>query len=98
MKGREATDTHFVEIMTESKEKMLHGEVGAKVELGPGRGRIVIPGDFQDSIGQRPVHPDLPEMVALLWAGTAKSKLFNDSVTRKSKLASLFNVPNFCFN
>lgn len=71
MKGREATDTNFMEVKTESKDKVLHGEVDAKVELGPGRERIVIPGDFQDSIGQGPVHPDLPEMVALLWAGTA---------------------------
>lgn len=50
---------------------MLHGEVGAKVELGPGKWRIIIPGDFQNSAGQGPVRPDLPETVALLWAGTS---------------------------
>ena len=51
MKGREATGTRFMEIKLEYKEKMLHGEVGAKMELSPGKGRI-IPGDFQNSTGQ----------------------------------------------
>lgn len=39
---------------------MLHGEVDAKVELGPGKGRIIIPGDFQNSVGQGSVQTDLP--------------------------------------
>lgn len=38
---------------------------------GLGKGRIIIPGDFQNSTGQGPVQPDLPEMVALVWAGTS---------------------------
>jgi len=51
-----------VEIKIEYKEKMLHREVDAKVGLGPGKGRIIIPGDFQNSTGQGPAQPDLPEI------------------------------------
>lgn len=53
------------------KEKMFHGEVGAKVEFDPGKGRVIIPEDFQNSTGQGPVQPGLHEMVALLWTGTS---------------------------
>lgn len=60
-----------MQIKIEYKEKLLHGEVEAKVELGPGKGKITIPGDFQNLTAQGPVQPDLPEMVALLWAGTS---------------------------
>lgn len=71
MKRREATDTRFMEVKIEYKEKMLHREVDAKEELGPGKGRTILPGDFQKSTGQGPVQPDVPETVALLWAGTS---------------------------
>lgn len=46
-KGQGTTDTRFMENRIETMEKMLHGEADAKVELRPGKGRIIIPGDWQ---------------------------------------------------
>lgn len=50
---------------------MFHGKVDAKVELDPGKGRVIVPEDFQNSTGQGPVQPGLHEMVALLWTATS---------------------------
>lgn len=47
------------------KEKMFHGEVDAEVQLDPGKGRVIIPEDFENSAGQGPVQPGLHEMVTL---------------------------------
>lgn len=64
------------------KEKIFHGEVDAKVQLDPGKGRVIIPEDFQSSTGQGPVQPDLREIVAL--GRDLYHKLFNNSMIRKS--------------
>lgn len=63
------------------KEKMFHGEVDAKVQLDPGKGKVIIPEDFQNSTGQGPVQPGLHEMVTLLWTGTSTPSY---SMIRKS--------------
>lgn len=71
---------------------MFHGEVDAEVELDPGKGRVIIPEDFQSSTGQGPVQPDLHDVVAL--GKDLYHKLFNNSMIRKYKLVSLLNVPD----
>lgn len=70
---------------------MFHGKVDAKVELDPGKRRVIVPEDFQNSTGQGPV-PTCGGSSAL--DRDLYPKLFDDSITRKSNLVSLFNVPN----
>lgn len=72
---------------------MFHEEIDALVELDPGKGRVIIPEDFQNSTGQGPMQPGLHEMVALLWGGTS-TNVIQRFYDKKIQISLLLNVPN----